>query len=341
MPKSMRHKRILDIAERKPEAPLEAIADEIPSATVDLVEEVLDEYGDPGGGDGSAEDATEDGTGQAPVADQNADEAQPPVPTAQADRSTTGGSAEAGVDQQAGSAETDTDEAGSSEAAGGTETVDNHSTGTSPAESDTEKTAGDAETAEPEKPGSSEQRANTDSTTDDESLSADDRALLRAVHDHPEATQRELSDHLGVSAATVNRRVDAVEGLQWRNRRSFVEQYFDSDTDVHTTTNPSTMTNGAEPSNEDDEGAQSQDEADEEAALEALEKRIDKLEEQLEAVAEADRANPSATAEQGSEADVPALYDDPDLAHRVVHACMQYEEISDDEERRILREMMG
>lgn len=337
----MRHKRILDTAERKPEAPLKAIADEIPSATVDLVEEVLDEYGDPGGGDASAEDATEDGPGQAPVTDQDADGGPPTASTVQADRSSTEGSAETDVDQRAGSAGTDTDEAGSSEAAVGAEAADDHSPEISTVESDAETTAGDAETAEPEESGGSEQRADTGGTTDDGSLSADDHALLCAVHEHPEATQRELSDHLGVSAATVNRRVDAVEGLQWRNRRSFVEQYFDTNPDVQTTTDPSTMTNGAEPSTEADERAQSQDGTDGEPALGPLKSRIDKLEEQLEAVAETDRTDPPATAAQAAEGDAPALYDDPELAHRVVHACMQYEEISDDEERRILREMMG
>lgn len=47
IPKSMRHKRILDVAKEQPEASLEDIADNIPSATAELVENVLDQYGDP------------------------------------------------------------------------------------------------------------------------------------------------------------------------------------------------------------------------------------------------------------------------------------------------------
>lgn len=47
-PRSMRHKRILDIAESQPDASMEEIAEAVPTATVDVVEEVLEEYGDPG-----------------------------------------------------------------------------------------------------------------------------------------------------------------------------------------------------------------------------------------------------------------------------------------------------
>lgn len=47
VPKSMRHKRILDVAEDKPDASMEELAEGVPSATADLVENVLETYGDP------------------------------------------------------------------------------------------------------------------------------------------------------------------------------------------------------------------------------------------------------------------------------------------------------
>ena len=49
-PRAIIHKRILDIAESRPDASMAEIADEIAGASTDLVETVLDEYGDPGDG---------------------------------------------------------------------------------------------------------------------------------------------------------------------------------------------------------------------------------------------------------------------------------------------------
>lgn len=47
VPQSIRHQRILDIAGEQPQASMESIAEQVPSATVELVEHVLEEYGDP------------------------------------------------------------------------------------------------------------------------------------------------------------------------------------------------------------------------------------------------------------------------------------------------------
>lgn len=338
----MRHKRILDTAERNPDAPLEAIADEIPSATVELVEQVLDEYGDPGADDGSADATVEDGSGQASATDQNTEEGQPVTPPAQASQGDGAESEERVADQRDDEAGTSGEEADDSEAAAGpldsdTDEIDGINEIDGADEMDGTDEAGSAEET-----SNSEEPAGADEAPDsEESLSTDERALLRAIHEYPGATQRELSGRLGVSPATVNRRVDAVDGLEWSDRQTFIQQYFDSDSDVHTTESSSATTNGAEPGDNDNGDAQRQDGNDEGPALDALQRRVAKLEEQLETVAETERTEP-AEAPEGvvSEADTPALSDDPDLAHRVVHACMQNEEITEDEERRILREMM-
>jgi hypothetical protein len=46
-PRAVIHKQILDVAETQPDSSVEEIASEVPSANVDLVERVFDEYGDP------------------------------------------------------------------------------------------------------------------------------------------------------------------------------------------------------------------------------------------------------------------------------------------------------
>ena len=76
-PKSIRHKQILNIAADKPDASIEAIADDVPSATSDLVEYVLEEYGDPGAND--TDDSTPETDGQASAPEPTAADDQQPV----------------------------------------------------------------------------------------------------------------------------------------------------------------------------------------------------------------------------------------------------------------------
>lgn len=60
LPQSMRHQRILDIAAKQPQASMESIGEEVPSATVELVEHVLEEYGDPADDDTTVPITTDD-----------------------------------------------------------------------------------------------------------------------------------------------------------------------------------------------------------------------------------------------------------------------------------------
>ena len=46
-PRAVIHRRILDVAQARPDAPIETISEEVNGATFDLVERVLEEYGDP------------------------------------------------------------------------------------------------------------------------------------------------------------------------------------------------------------------------------------------------------------------------------------------------------
>jgi hypothetical protein len=77
-----------------------------------------------------------------------------------------------------------------------------------------------------------EERVDDDSAAapgavDRASLSDSQIETLRAIHRHPEATQQELADELGVVRATISNRVNDVDGFDWQHRRSFVEAFFD------------------------------------------------------------------------------------------------------------------
>ncbi|MBX0297778.1 winged helix-turn-helix transcriptional regulator [Haloarcula nitratireducens] len=137
-------------------------------------------------------------------------------------------------------------------------------------------------------------------------LSESQRKVLHAIYQNPEASQRELAEDIGVSAATVSNRANSIRGFDWSDRKAFVEAVLDIET--------------ASP----EQNAKSMFDRNSENSLvfHELEERVSALEEQ--------RENRNGQQEQET------TFSDTELVHKMVHACIQYEEISDDEERRIL-----
>lgn len=279
LPKAMRHKQILDIAAAQPDASLDAIADEVPSATADLVEHVLEEYGDPA----MSEADTQEGTDTDP------------------------GAGEATADPRS--------EAG-----------DSQFTKWSPGD------AGDAANADavadPDDPatGNGEPTANETATGDGEStadgetdlrpaeLTDKQRAVLRAIADRPQATQRELGEELGISAATVSTRVNNIEGFDWHNRQAIgatlsipsAPESDEAPTDM--TANESEPTDGTADS------------------IDQLHERMAAIERQLDELTAVD--------------DRQAGLADPELLHKVLRACFESESLSEDEELQLVKELL-
>ena len=233
-PKSIRHKQILDIAADRPDASIEAIADNVPSATVDLVENVLEEYGDP----------ASNGTGDPATAAE--EPSTSPEPT-EAD------------DQQ-------------------------------PVES----------VAEPE---------DRHNRVDLSSVSDRQREVLTAIHARPQATQREIGEQLAVSAATVNKSVNAIRGFEWTNRDEIVADLFGATSREPAEMN--TMATNDQTSTTD---------------VDRLSDRISSIEQHLDA-----------TPEQGSG---DRGLDDPELLHKVLRACFESDDISEAEEREVLETLI-
>lgn len=200
--------------------------------------------------------------------------------------------------------ETDTADGGSDETDdGATETVDDSTTG----ESTTDTVS--------------------DGYPEPSDLSEKQREVLAVVAAEPTATQEEIGERVGVSRATVNKRVNGIEGFEWSERESFVDAVFDDPPAPSVTTDggsatetPATDTRETAPP---EAGADEQTpvRADIEDTLGALQKRV--------AALEAARDDGEASA-----------FDDPDLVHKVVHACMDAETISEDEELRILQALL-
>ncbi|MFC7156652.1 winged helix-turn-helix domain-containing protein [Halomarina halobia] len=139
-------------------------------------------------------------------------------------------------------------------------------------------------------------------------LTAKQRQALRAIHENPEATQRELGEVLDVSRTTVNQRVNSIDGFEWTNRREFVETMFDTDT--------------MKPKEPDQTPRSVQD----------LTDRVDDLAERVEAL---DARIEKRSAQPGS------AFSDPALVHKIAHACMRSEHVTEEEELRIFEEFFA
>jgi len=136
-----------------------------------------------------------------------------------------------------------------------------------------------------------------------EDLTETQQETLVAIRDHPDATQRELADMLGVSSATISQRLSSIDGFEWEDREQFVDTLV------------------GKGSKTPDGGTMAVPERD---AVDRLDERISRIEERLE-----DRSDGPV-----------AAFDDPELVHKVVHACMASDGITEEEELRILREIL-
>ncbi|SDJ94719.1 Winged helix-turn-helix DNA-binding [Halovenus aranensis] len=189
----MRHKQVLDVAAENPDASMDELASMVPSATTELVERTLDEYGDPAA---ENDQATADETG--------ADESSP------ADTPDERTTAETAV---TGTAMTD----------GSTATASQSETSTETEAATTDAPESEATTTEESADGNGDDKPSRDD------LSAKEIDVLRVIADKPTATQREIGDELGVSSATVNNRVNDIKGFEWSDRVAFTETVLETD----------------------------------------------------------------------------------------------------------------
>lgn len=137
-------------------------------------------------------------------------------------------------------------------------------------------------------------------------LTATEAETLRAIQENPDATQRALAEKLGVSAATVSQRVNGIEGFEWSERASFVATVFDTDAETATMTTEDTGDGTADVS---------------------VAETLTEIERQLETLTEHQQS-------QGP-------FEDPELVSKIVHACMDAEVISEEEELAIIRALLS
>ncbi|MDS0299688.1 winged helix-turn-helix transcriptional regulator [Halogeometricum sp. S1BR25-6] len=302
VPRAMIHKKILDAAESQPSASVEQVAAAVNGASADLVERVFEEYGDPAESEG-----------------------------------TTGGSDHDATEERA--------------------------------QMDRAETNGDASEVD---------RQGADEPNDPPTLTMKQREALRAIRVSPEATQSELAEQFGVTQSTINNRLNTIEGFDWKRRRAFAEAALGDETgpegeaarertdgagagsgngvgdeggnaertDGDVAMDPSVDGTGAteteargaerEPDDgvESDAGSEAVDDLD--PRREVL-TRLDDLAAQVAALERRLDDAPSAGGRDGES----SVFDEPDLACKVVRACFDAPDITETEEDRILRAVIA
>lgn len=146
-------------------------------------------------------------------------------------------------------------------------------------------------------------------------LSPTQRETLRAITEHPTASQRDLAEVLDVTASTVSNRVNSIDGFDWSEREAFAHAVLDGEASTAADPRPS-----------------STEVAD---TVETVQSTVDRLSTQIE-----DLEGRMETVTDGSGATASRVFDDPELVHKVVHACMDSENITEDEELRILKSLL-
>jgi len=312
----MVHRRILDVAASRPDATLSAIAGEVSGASPSLVERVLDEYGDPAGED--PDDSPGASTGSA--ADSQADE----DPTGETEGAPGDGDATAETDDvltdesapDPPAADESSDERADGDRGGGGQD------GLTPGEERADDASRDTDRNDPAMAAKTNGRQADDSTDEQEtelSLSERQRRTLRAVSERPDASQSDIAEVLDVTRATVSRRLNAIPGFEWDDRRSFAGSVFGDEAGGEEADGDATDGDGRDAT--DGDGRDD----------ETVRRTLDRLERRLAALEDGDGAD------AGDESPVATLSLTPELAQKALRVCLDSDRITDDEERELLR----
>ncbi len=226
--------------------------------------------------------------------------------------------------------------------------------------------AGNEETTTPDD-GAPATDDEPDRPPDLDSLSDKQRRTLEALYERPNASQGDLAEDLDVTRATICRRLNAIPGFEWSDRRAFAESAF-GDEDSAADDAGAAAIQSATPENDggrgptddgndrestdsgdadrDGESARSAARSDAESGrtsdgdasgeaeaspgitdrrLAAVEDRLATIESRLDETGAGEGTDLSLS---------------PELAHKVVHACMESDKLTEDEELEVLRSLM-
>ncbi len=189
-----------------------------------------------------------------------------------------------------------------------------------------------------------------DGLTDPPDLTDTQLETVSVVSEYPDATQGEIADHLGVSRATVSRRLNDIPGFEWANREAFTTALFE-DTDLTPAPVPEESmpdtpgaTDAADSGEPTTDAGRTTDAADHDETLPAdalaeVVGRLDDIEDRLEDVAE-EAAETDSPEDAGDRTDSEQVLR-PALAQKVVHAAMDDDRITEEEELELLASLLS
>lgn len=143
-----------------------------------------------------------------------------------------------------------------------------------------------------------------------DNLTSKQLETLGLIYENPNASQRELGGMLDVSGSTVSNRVNSIEGFEWENRQAFVAAMFDTEY-------PKSAENGSQ---------MLPNETESQTELDNLTERVIAVEQQVEDFTNTDAAC--------------MVFDNIDIIHKVIHACMKSDTITEEEELTILKQLV-
>lgn len=185
---------------------------------------------------------------------------------------------------------------------------------------------------------SSSAETGEESPTLDE-LSEKQRGVVRAVAARPTATQKEIGEELGVTAATVSNRVNSIPGFDWEERASVAEEFVEQPATSGALSDGGAVTGDASEETGSADSAGSADATEPNDELTSMDEEPSQAEDDVaETISRLEERVANLESSRESESD--GVFDDPELVHKVVHACIESEAVSEAEELEILRQLL-
>lgn len=144
-----------------------------------------------------------------------------------------------------------------------------------------------------------EQETEIEDLVDTTDLSERQLQTLREIQRNPEASQQEIAENLGLTAAAISNRLSDIDGFDWNERKQF----------VNAMPEPRLVANGGPQLDHN--------------GVDSLRERVEAIERTLDGESQLNRSDLS-----------------PELIHKVLHACMESERISEEEELDIIRAIL-